>query len=77
MADSRHGEFVPFVRRLKRCTSRDKGHRQKHSPRAAANDVTTDFAFRFRLFLHSSLKITQQGFGKIVQSLFPLAPRIL
>ena len=57
IAASRHGGFVPFVRRLKRRTSRDKGYRQKHSVRGAANDMTTDFALRFHLFLHSSVEI--------------------
>jgi hypothetical protein len=59
IAASRHDGFIPFVRRLKRCTSRDKAYRQKQSVRSAAQDIATDFAPQFHSSLDSFLDIPQ------------------
>ena len=42
--------FLPSIQRIKCGTKRDERKRNRHSVRGAANNMTTDFVFRSRLF---------------------------
>jgi hypothetical protein len=42
--------FLPSIQRIKCGTKRDERKRNRHGVRGAANNMTTDFVFRSRLF---------------------------